>query len=175
MCTCLYIYIILIFTNLHFSNILHFHLINIEETKFQVHELVQNIFFLSVISASGGTRTLWQEKGWYHPSSYLSLYFYLDFYSTWVYIKLLNHIWVLVILMESPQYSGPPSQHRYLSALSGVHSVPSRLPSWKRILKALSKGIVLQPVFLWKENFCRVQVFVRVAPSHNCSKFIVFQ
>ena len=76
-----------------------------------------------------GNQNPW--KGWYHPSSDLTLYFYLDSYSTWVYIKLLHHIWILVVLMESPQHSGPPSQHCYLTALSRVHGAPSRFPSLK--------------------------------------------
>ena len=105
-----------------FTSNIHFHLINIEETKFQVHELVQNIFFLSVVSVSGGTKTLWKKRvSLYHRHAY--------FHSTWVHIKLLHHIRVLVIVMESPQHSRPPSQDSYLSTLSWVHCAPSRLPT----------------------------------------------
>ena len=51
---------------------IHFYLINIEETKFQVRELVQSIFFLSVIFASGGTKTLeWKKNMLYTNNPWL--------------------------------------------------------------------------------------------------------
>ena len=115
--------------------------------------------------------------------------------TTCVHVKLLHHLWILVVVVEAAEHGGPPLQQGDLPALPGHGGAACWHPSgnrnsFKEMMNIMynfyhfqafyggcqeKQSLQLWPVSIWMEYFCGVEVFIRISSTDDHSQFVVLQ